>query len=334
MKSAASEWRIAGQGLAGTCLAWQLWLRGAAFRIADDGLPGSSMVAAGLINPITGKNFEPSHGLSAHLPEAISFYQEIGHRIGRRIWHPMPILRLASNPAEWDKMRSKLGRADVVPWVADPNPELPPGDWAGAVELRGGGRLDTVEFLQGSGEFFLNHGIRRHGRAEEEAQSPTAWCEGSAALIDGRRGPHRCAKGEILTVVAEGWDETRIRVGAGGWLVPLGNHRFKVGSTYDWDRLDSLPTTDGRARVESLARRLMNDRFEVVAHEAGIRPILRRSDPLLAKIGESDVLLNGLGSKGSLYAPGCARRLADWMLDGIEPEDEYLYRSFPDPTES
>ena len=32
-------------------------------------------------------------------------------------------------------------------------------------------------------------------------------------------------------------------------------------------------------------------------------------------------IFNGLGSKGSLYAPGMARRLAAWMIEGetVEP---------------
>jgi glycine/D-amino acid oxidase-like deaminating enzyme len=39
-------------------------------------------------------------------------------------------------------------------------------------------------------------------------------------------------------------------------------------------------------------------------------------------------MFNGLGSKGSLYAPGMARRLASWMLDGQEPEGHFDIRRF------
>lgn len=328
MKPAAPDWLIAGQGLAGTCLAWRLWKRGAPFAIADDDQGGSSRVAAGLVNPVTGKNFEPSHGLAEHLPEAVAFYQEIGRLTGCDPWHPLPVLRLAASEDEWRKIESKLDRPDIRPWIAKARPDLPPGPWAGGVELRGGGRLDTVAFLETSRAFFEKQGLFRRQRVVPPAGQPTVWCEGAAGLLGNVRGPHRCAKGEILTLSAPHWDESRILIGAGGWLVPIGGGRFKAGATYEWDKLDNSPTSAGREKVSRIAERLMGGDFEIIAHEAGIRPILRRSDPLLTKLPPRDWLFNGLGSKGSLYAPGTARRLAEWMLDGIEPEAAFRYRSF------
>lgn len=335
MNPEREDWLIAGQGIAGTCLAWQLWHRGIRFTIADDDAGGSSLVAAGLVNPITGRNFEPSRDLESHLPEAVSFYQDVGSRIGRQIWHPMPVLRLASTEDEWRKISSKLDRADVRPWIADARPEIPPGGWAGAVELCGGGRLDTIGFLHGSRRFFEEQGLFCRGKVEPDAERPpTIWCEGAAGLIDGRYGPHRCAKGEILTLRAPRWDGTRIRIGAGGWLVPTGGGIFKAGATYEWDQLDRSPTDAGEARVREIATRLMDDDFDVIAHEAGVRPILRRSDPLIAPLPKGDWLFNGLGSKGSLYGPSSAGRLARWMVDGVEPEADFRYRSFPPPSAS
>ena len=72
-------------------------------------------MAAGMINPITGKNFEPSWRLAEFLPEALSFYARIEKQIGRRLWHPFPVLRLAGTEKEWRKIVSKLGAAAVAP---------------------------------------------------------------------------------------------------------------------------------------------------------------------------------------------------------------------------
>jgi glycine/D-amino acid oxidase-like deaminating enzyme len=68
--------------------------------------------------------------------------------------------------------------------------------------------------------------------------------------------------------------------------------------------------------------------FEVIDHEAGVRPILRRSEPLIGPLAEGGWMFNALGSKGSLYAPGMAARLARWLLNGIEPEPEVDFRAF------
>ncbi len=331
MRARAHKWIIVGQGLAGTCLAWALWQRGEKFTIADRGTGGSSRVAAGMVNPITGKNFEPSWRIGGFLPEALEFYAAVEARIGRQVWYPFPVLRLAGSDKEWRKIVSKLDAPGVVPWVS--GGVAAPDGWAGAVEVRGGGRLDTRAFLDGSREFFQALGCYEIGEvSSEERGENLIRCEGAVGLMAGHYGPHRCAKGEILTVRAAGWDEARIRIGAGGWLVPQGGSVFKVGSTYEWNELDEVPTAQGRLRVEEIAGRLGGEGFEVIGHEAGIRPILRRSEPLIGPLPGGGWMFNALGSKGSLYAPGMAGRLARWLLDGTEPEPEVDFRVFREQT--
>jgi glycine oxidase len=309
---------IVGQGLAGTCLAWEFLRRGVPFRITDRGAGGSTRVAAGLINPITGKNFEPSWRIAEFYPGAIAFYRSLEAEFGGTIWHPLPVLRLASSDKEWEKISAKLALPGVRPWIGG-TPVIPEG-FSGGVELVGGGWLDTRKFLELSGDRFRELGLWA------ETGSPAIRCEGAAGLIAGSMGGHRCAKGEILTLRAD-WPETHIRIGAGGWLVPIGGGCFRVGSTYDWDRLDDTPTSAGHGRITAIAAKLGGGDFEVTGHVAGIRPILRRSQPLVGKCASGDWLFNGLGSKGTLYAPGMAAMLADWILDGIRPAPEFV---FPD----
>lgn len=315
-------WKIVGQGLAGTCLAWALWERGEPFQVIDRENGGSSRVAAGMINPITGKNFSPSWQLATFLPEAIAFYRRAEAVLGCRFWHPLPVLRLARGESEWRKIVSKLAQPDVSPWIAG---ELAaPSGWVGAVEVCGGGRLDTRAFLDRSREMFRRAGCYAFG----EIPTGGIRCDGAAGLLLGDYGPHRCAKGEILTLRADGWDKSHIRVGAGGWLVPLGGGHFKAGSTYEWNDLDEIPTTAGRVQVEEIASQLGGDAYEIVAHDAGIRPILRRSEPLIGPVASGAWMFNALGSKGSLYAPGTAARLADWLVNDIEPDPALDYRAF------
>ncbi|MEO6476862.1 FAD-dependent oxidoreductase [Luteolibacter sp.] len=327
MSDSETNWTIVGQGLAGTCLAWALWERGEDFLLMDRGAGGSSRVAAGMVNPITGKNFEPSWRIAEFLPEALAFYQAVERRIERQLWHPFPVLRLAGSDKEWRKIVAKLDAPEVAPWVV--GEVEPPAGWVGAVELRGGGRLDTRAFMEGSREFFEGLGRFRQGDVPAGEGGPhEIRCEGAAGLMAGRYGPHRCAKGEILTVRAAGWDEGHIRIGAGGWLVPQGGGVFKVGSTYEWNELDELPTAKGRLRVEEIAGRLGGEAFEVIGHKAGVRPILRRSQPLIGPMEGGGWMINALGSKGSLYAPGMAARLASWLVEGREPEPEVDFRVF------
>ncbi len=325
MSAPRPKWTIVGQGLAGTCLAWVLWWRGEKFSLIDRGSGGSSRVAAGMINPITGKNFEPSWRIAEFLPEALGFFAEVEKMIVRQLWYPFPVLRLAESEKEWTKILTKISKPDVLPWIRGEVPA--PLGWAGAIELGGGGRLDVLAFLEGSRGFFAKQDCYEV-REVSISEANLIWCDGAVGLITGKYGPHRCAKGEVLTIKAEAWDESRIRVGAGGWLVPLGNGLFRAGSTYEWNELDDSLTEVGKQRVETILRKLGGNDFEGVTHEAGIRPILRRSQPLIGPWEGGGWMLNALGSKGSLYAPGMATRLADWMLDGTEPEPEVDLRVF------
>lgn len=306
------ELAVRGAGLAGSCLAWELHFRGVEFSVYDDFRAGaSSRVAAGLVNPVTGKNFSPSWRYDEFFGEASAFYQRVGKVVGRDFWFPMPIVRLVDE-AGLTKVASKLH--ELSPWIGGVEEA---SGWAGAVVFHGGGRVAVRDFCEATEAF-----MKRNGRWRAAAPGAREIrCEGAAGLMAGYLGPHRCAKGEILTLRA-GWPQDHIRVGAGGWLVPIGEGLFKCGATYEWDRLDGEPTPEGRAKVVEIAMRLGGDTFQIVAHEAGVRPILRRSQPLIGALADGAAVFNGLGSKGSLYAPGVARRLADWLTEGKELDPE------------
>lgn len=302
---------ITGMGLAGCCLAWQRHFRGQEFDWEDDDREGaSSRMAAGLINPVTGMNFSVSWRLAEFLPEAVDFYRRVEDVLGRRLWFPLPVWRMVGDK-EWPKLSGKLEGA--AEWIERVDGDVP--GWRAAVVLKGGGRVAVREFCEGTRDYFAA------ARREAQADGKRVLCEGAAGLMAGRLGRHRCAKGEILTVRAE-WPEDRVLIGGGGWLVPVGEGCFKAGSTYGWELLDGKPTPEGRARIEEILRLLGGGEFDVTGHEAGIRPIVRKSQPVIGALADGRVVFNGLGSKGSLYAPGVAERLNAWLCGeaGIEAE--------------
>lgn len=313
---------IVGQGLAGTCLAWQLWWRGARnFCVWDCERGGSSRVAAGLVNPVTGQNFEPAWQIARWLPEAVEFYQRLEREYGISIWHPKTILRVAKSEKEWGKIQAKKGKEEVTPWlVGEAEVESP---WLGGMELRGG-RLDTRAFLDFSREFFAQQGCYQRGEVAR-GEGEMIWCTGALGLDE--LGEHRSAKGEMMTVLAPDWKEARMIIGGGGWVVPLGEGKFRVGATYDWNRRDEQPTEEGAARLHEIARQFLKVDYQVLSHDAGVRPILRRSQPVIGP-WQGAWYFNGLGSKGSTYAPGVARQLAAWLLDGTVCDPELDLREF------
>ena len=320
-------WRIVGQGLAGTCLGLEFLTRGIPFRIVDSGKGGSTRVAAGLINPLTGKNFHPSWLIEDFHPYAVEYFEKLGERFGVKFWHAMPVMRLAETEKEWEKISSKLETPEVSQWLDSERDAQTPDGFVGHLILRGCGWLDTRRFLDVTRAYFHEQGVLEVGDEKLGIADPSRiLCEGARGLMQDQLGSHRCAKGEILTVRAQ-WSEEFIKIGSGGWLIPIGQGLFRVGSTYEWNQLDEVPTDAGLARINEIAKKLGGGDFQVVEHVAGIRPILRRSQPLIGKSAAGNWMFNGLGSKGSLYAPKMAAMLADWMIDGVVANADFVFQS-------
>lgn len=330
------EVRVIGFGLAGACVALALKKVGAKVRIFDEG-GGATLVAAGLVNPVAGRDFEPSWELGQYLPEALEFYRDLERESGRVLFREMPILR------KWlsEKDRKKFeGKLDVVgEWVDEVNDE--------GVRWKGGGWLDAREFLKAAREVMGEKCFLEEGRAwlahddgterelgadggpavqadagggrDVRATLRTVRCTGARGLRAGEFGevPKLCAKGEILTLKIPHFPASQILNG-GGWMIPIGGDLFKAGATYEWDHLDSGPTPEGRAQVEKIVRFLTDDAaFEVVDHEAGIRPIINFSEPVVEFSEKWGWMMNGLGSKGVIYAPKTARILVERLVAGF-----------------
>ena len=304
---------IQGCGVAGVCLGWQLWWRGVPFRHEGQRRVGASWAAAGLVNPVTGKGMSVGWRLDDFLGEMAAFYAEVEKTLGKTYFHRLPVLRVFTDKKEIAKFQKKQpAMSQWVGTIYESLPDVKDGSWGG-VEWVGGGWVDVRGFLDDSLAFFEKE------RRSAESFSPQVFCEGTLGLSEGVFSflPTRLAKGEILEVVVPGWDERRI-LNRRGWCIPLGGELYRVGATYEWDDLTNDPTPQGREKLEKLVREFTDRDFVVRNHVAGVRPIVRNSEPVVGShpTQEGQYVLNGLGSKGCLYGPGAARQLVEFMLDG------------------
>jgi glycine/D-amino acid oxidase-like deaminating enzyme len=158
-------------------------------------------------------------------------------------------------------------------------------------------------------EEFLDQGGEWYDAPQGDSQ---IWCTGASGLIrsDFSDIEHRSAKGEILTVRISDWGENRI-LNRAGWLIPIGGDLYRVGATYDWDHLETGPTEEGRRKVENILKNFTTRDYEVVSHVAGIRPIINRSRPVVKFQEGKGWMINGLGSKGVIYAPRLGLEMVD-----------------------
>src|SRR5258708_38785325 len=92
---------IIGQGIAGTLLANELLQKGVQVHLAEAGeTETSSQVAAGVINPVTGKRFVKSWRFDAFYSLAKQTYQALERSLGIAVWEEHPIMRLLASPEE------------------------------------------------------------------------------------------------------------------------------------------------------------------------------------------------------------------------------------------
>ncbi len=304
---------IHGCGLAGVFLGWRLWQRGISFQHVGEAKKGASRVAAGLVNPVTGKGMNVSWRLGEFLEEMREFYFDTGAMLGRSYFKEVPVLRIFADEKEKKKFRRK--QVELEPWIGDVYSvlgDVREGDFGG-VEWSGGGWVEVRNFLDDSLAFFKEENLGAPGPEVE------VYCEGSFGLQEGVFSylPNRLAKGEILEVRVPGWREERI-LNRRGWCIPIGEEVFRVGATYEWDDLTNKSTDEGREKLVRLVKEFTDRPFEIKSHVAGVRPIVRNSEPVIGVHPEnsSQFIFNGLGSKGCLYGPGVSRHFVEHLLDG------------------
>jgi glycine oxidase len=335
------DYIIVGQGIAGSTLALSLLSRGKSVFVIDRQDKGSSTrVAAGLITPLTGKGMNPAWQQERCLAFADHFYHQLEKLSGRKFYHHQPVVRLFLNEKQQRKWETK--KKEHGHWAHDLD-SLPFDLPYGGIEMPDGAWLDTKVFLRvvkdqlSSAGSFVNADFSEsdvlfnpNGLSWNDVSAEKIiLCQGAYGL--GKGGwygavPHRSAKGEILTVWLDGLDENK-RYHANGWLAPRGGGVWKAGANYDWDRLDSEPTDEGKEAILEKLRTWVDLPIEVIGHEAGVRPIIRSSQPFVGIHPEYPQVgfFNGLGSKGTLMAPAVADHFAEHLCGQCELDAELAH---------
>ena len=350
------DFLIIGQGLAGSALALELLRRDQSVLVVDRRDKGSSSrVAAGLITPLTGKGMNPAWRQDEYLKKAVTFYHTLEKESGRKIYHKTPVIRLFGTEKERKKWEAKGCEHDQ--WAYDAGRIKGPfvSDHGG-LDMPDGAWLDTVVFLQVIQDRLVDAGAWREGDFSEDdvvfENDGLRWqdviagkiilCQGAYGLSGVSGGkkddawfrylPHRSAKGEILSLWVDGLDDTK-RYHGNGWLAPRVGGMWKAGANYDWENLNSIPTEKGKEEVLTKLRTWLKEDdvpMEVIEHEAGVRPIIRNSRPVVGFHPEMpDVgFFNGLGSKGSLMAPAVAEHFAQHLCGECDLDAELSLEGF------
>ncbi len=336
------DYLIVGQGLAGSVLALLMRRRGLRFRVVDNANPsGATRVAAGILNPVTGRKIVKSWRADESLPSAFAFYREAERELGVGLLGERIIHRylVTGNEREiWRRKRDQEGWGSLT----SPLPEEARPGFRGGLQgfrIHGGGILDAPGFVEAVGLLLLREGnLLRAELPVESIRISTAgvewegvrarrviFCEGHRASRNPLFSwlPFRHAKGETLTLRWDGPCDDRIH-NFGKWLFPLGGGEARAGSTFKWADLTETTTDAGRAEILDGLARVLPVQPEVIGQRAGIRPILKDSRPVAGlHPGHPNAgIFNGLGSKGVSLAPLFAEQFLNHLESGGPLDDE------------
>lgn len=323
---------VVGQGIAGTVLAWTLRRRGADVRIADADFPHrSSSIAAGIINPVTGKRYVKTWRYSDFFPIARSVYQTMEAEWGVRIWHDQVILRLLENPQERNDWSARIADPEYACLLGE-RPDA--GAWAGHLvpgyavgEIRGAARVDFGALLSAFRDSAFSDGsfLQKILRPENvNSISPDYDC---IVFCEGFRGvenpffpnlPWQLSKGEAMLIRLKSAPYPAEMLKKTLLMTPVGDNLYWVGASYNWTFEDNGATPAEQDFLEERLQHFLRTPYEVVQRMGAVRPTVRDRRPFLgAGPNQSNIFIfNGLGTKGALLAPYWAAHLADHLLSG------------------
>lgn len=339
-----ADYLVVGQGVAGSVLAWTLDQLGCRVWVADDpNSPSASRVAAGIVNPLTGRKLVRTWRADDLFPFLHRFYSAMEQHRSTSFFHPLAIYRPYRSVAEKHDYEAYTADPAVAPFVnQQPNHEAYSrciNNPYGGLEVTQGGWLNVNAFLHSVQRYFEEkHQVVKRAVLDSELRvkpESVEWngirfrkvlfCDGVQARQNTffKWLPYNVVKGQILTARVADYPVRNI-VNQGAFILPVNDTTIRIGATYSWHDLDWQTTADGRAFLEAKIRDLLHVPYEVIEQSAGIRPATKDRRPFVGLHPDypSVGLFGGMGSKGVSLAPYVAYQFAQFLLAGedLDPE--------------
>lgn len=342
------DYLIIGSGLAGMAFSSFANSNGRSFIVIDDNSQHSSTVAGGLYNPVILKRFTPVWKAKEQLALALPYYDKLESDLGLKIHHQLPVQRLFHSAAEQNNWFEATDRDELKDYLSE---DINHSKYEGVKSDFGfgrvlhTGRIDTPlliakykEWLIGKGQY-LNESFDynlleiQSDKVNYKAISARhlIFSEGFGLKMNPffNHLPLKGTKGELLTIHAPALNINFV-LKSGVFLIPLGDHKYLVGATYEWEDKTNHPTDKGKQELVKKLNKVLECEYEIIDHRAGMRPTVIDRRPLIGQHSKHQSLyvLNGLGTRGVMIAPYAAKNLFDHIEYQQELDPEMSIRRF------
>ncbi|MGE5943268.1 MAG: NAD(P)/FAD-dependent oxidoreductase [Flavobacteriales bacterium] len=327
------DYIIVGCGIAGISFCEQLKKHHKTFIVFDNNSQQSSSVAGGLYNPVVLKRFTPVWKCKEQLQIAIQLYHHLETAFDVKLDYKIPVYRKFASLEEqndWFTASDKPNLSEYLSSKVIKNDNKCIDAPFGFGEVKETGRIDVKTLLDTYKTHLIEKGIFfeatfdcNYLNIEENCINYKDIQAKQLVFSDGfgikqnpffNHLPLVPAKGELLTIYAPDLNIDYVLKSA-IFLIPLGNHLYIVGATYEWKDLTHQVTDVAKDELLSKLKKLINCSFEVVNQVAGIRPTVKDRRPLVGQHPEhkSMFVLNGLGTRGVMIGPYVAEQLFNFI---------------------
>jgi len=337
------DYLIVGQGISGTWLSYYLQREQKSFIVIDNNSFNTpSRIAAGIINPVTGRRHAEVWMAGEILPFAWEAYRRLGKKLGITAisqkdiidFFPTPPMRLSFQQRVEEKgkyvslyetkgnlneyFNYEFGYGEIIPVYSAHLETILPA-WRQ--------QLKEKKCLLEE-EFDINQlHIRKEGiQYNNITACKIIFCDGNSVKTNPyfQQLPFAPNKGELLIVEIPGLPNHHIYK-KGMMLAPLATPGlWWMGSNYAWKFDDENPTAKFRNKTEQLLKSWLKVPFIIREHLCGIRPATLERRPFAGMHPQHPGIgiLNGMGTKGCSLSPFFARQLVDNLVYNkpISPE--------------
>jgi len=349
------DFLIVGGGLAGISFAEAAYVNHKSFKVITDASHNSSLVAAGLYNPVILKRFSLPADAALHLDFITTFYKRIEERLEIKVNFKLPVYRRFASVEEQNDWFATADKPALERFLST---NIVHHNYAGLTSPYGfgvvkeTGYIDTAGLIKGYHRFLWDIDALLVDTFQHSAviiaDDHVSYKDIKAKHIVFAEGfgihsnpyfnylPLEGTKGEILVIKAP---ELRldVAVNAGVFILPIGDDLFKVGATYEWYDKTAAPTAAGKQELLEKLDEIISCKYEVVDHMAGIRPTTKDRKVLMGTHPKYDRLhlLNGLGTRGVMLGPPMAHELLRSINDSKPVQKDLnlsrFYKLYRDP---
>ncbi len=335
-----TEYLIVGQGIAGTLVSHELIKRDKKVLHIDRGHKNSSSsVAAGVVNPITGRRFVLKSDFLQLREKALQVYAELEELVQIQLVQHLPMIRILKNEDEVKRWEERKEDPDFSTHLGDfPNDSFLSKVLkikGNSVTIKSAFKLNISDLVASyrnllevnkliiEEEFdFSALSINLENCNYKGIQAPKiVFCEGAKIVQNPYFNfiPMQPSKGQAL-IVELPVKKLPYMINAGLIIVPEGDNRYWVGTANKWKYEHEMSEDELKKRLESKLRSLIGCDFKVISSAAAVRPGIKDRMPVMGAHPENDNLLvfNGLGTKGSSLGPLWAVHFVDFLSGDLE----------------